>query len=182
MEKKRQAANMIVKPPPESEDSERDTGEESDIDTDEDKSRDNRCRLKHYRRQLNKLWESTMKIGKRTEEISEEWKIEHERLEMANNKLTELTKKYMNNNKDRIINKADAEILPRAQLASKIAKPKSSPKVAMPKHETNPTNVPMKTSETKKSFIVDPKQKKNIKPVQMSSKDEKKATFKKSTL
>lgn len=79
-------------------------------------------------------------------------------------------------------NKADAEILPRAQLASKIAKPKSSPKVAMPKHETNPTNVPMKTSETKKSFIVDPKQKKNIKPVQMSSKDEKKATFKKSTL
>lgn len=53
MEKKRQAANMIVKPPPESEDSERDTGEESDIDTDEDKSRDNRCRLKHYRRQAS---------------------------------------------------------------------------------------------------------------------------------
>nr|XP_032294734.1 uncharacterized protein LOC116651801 [Drosophila virilis] len=123
-----------------------------------------------------------MKIGKRTEEIGEEWKIEHERLEMANTKLTELTQKYMKNNKERIINKADAEKLPRPQPASKIAKPKSSPKVPMHKHATNPSNVPLKTSETKKSFTVDPKPKKNIKPVQMSSKDEKKASFKKSTL
>ncbi|XP_064556053.1 uncharacterized protein LOC135440681 [Drosophila montana] len=182
MEKNTQEGNMIVKPLPESDDSDRDSDEDSDIDTDEDKSRDNRCRLKHYRRQLNKLWERTMKIGKRTEEISEEWKMEHERLEMANTKLTELTKKYMKNNKDRIINKVDAEILPRPQLASKIPKPKSSSKVTMLNHETNPSNVPMKTSETNKSVTVDPKQKKKIKPVQTLSKDEKKTTLKKSAL